>query len=120
MIGHFAPATYMSYPRLVKPLSQGGAGLSESEAVNILLHEWDNFARNKAVIKKHGLEQKVDLWEGNICTTYTDEEKFKAALKIHDDWRAALKDCGHDDYSGNVIYTNKEEAAKVRSNRESR
>jgi hypothetical protein len=105
----------MSFPRLVKPLAQGGAGLSSSEAVNILLHEWDNFERNKAVIKKHGLEEKVDLWEGNILTAFTEEQKFKDALRIHDDWRAALRESGHDDYSGNVIYRDKEEAAKVSS-----
>ncbi|GFZ52218.1 hypothetical protein JCM24511_09991 [Saitozyma sp. JCM 24511] len=112
--GHFAPATFLSYPRLIRPLSEGGAGLSKGQAVDILCQEWDNYVRNRAVIKKHGLESKVDLWEGKAMTVYGSEEELKSATDAYDQWREAMRDNGiKDDYSDNKFYKDRDEAVKV-------
>jgi hypothetical protein len=114
MPGHFAPATFLSYPRLIRPLSEGGAGLSKGQAVDILCQEWDNYVRNRAVIKKHGLESKVDLWEGKAMTVYGSEEELKSATDAYDQWRAAMRDNGiEEDYSDNKFYKDRDEAVKV-------
>jgi hypothetical protein len=100
-------------PKLVKSIKNGGAGLSRQQAVNILVHEWDNYQRNIAVIKKHGLEQKVDLHTGTAMAVYTTEEAVKKTAKIRDDWLGAVKEMGLEDWSDSKFYTDKEEAAKV-------
>lgn len=112
--GQFAPATFLSYPRLIRPLSEGGAGRSRREAVHILYHEWDNYVRNRSVIKKHGLEAKVDLWEGKAMTVYGTEEELKQATDAYEQWRAALSEIGiKEDYSETKFYEDPEEAVKV-------
>lgn len=100
-------------PRLVRPVGKGGAGLSRSQAVNILQHEWDNYQRNIAVIKKHGLEHKVDLHTGKAMAVYTTEKALASTMKIREDWLAALKEMGVEDWSDGKFYTDKEEAIKV-------
>lgn len=114
--GHFAPATFLSFKRLVKPVKDGGVGLTASEAVHILCQEWDNFNLNKAVIKKHDLAAKVDFWDGKVMTVYETEEQLQEAVTAFQNWSSALKEYGvQDDYSGNVFISDREEAVKVSS-----
>ncbi|WWC90266.1 uncharacterized protein L201_005199 [Kwoniella dendrophila CBS 6074] len=111
--GHFAPATFLSFPKLTSSLEDGGAGLTDSQATEILLHEWDNFERNKNLIKKHDLIDKVDLWEGKIMTIYDTKEKLNKAYELYERWLKCLKEKGLQDYSDNTFCKDPDEAVKV-------
>ena len=113
--GHFAPATFHSYASLTKPKDQGGCGLSKSQAVHILKKEWDNFILNKDLIKKWGLQDKVDLWEGISTTIYSSEEELENAKRVYADWVEAIEEHGTPDWSDNRFYTNQAEVEKVRN-----
>ncbi|WRT63934.1 uncharacterized protein IL334_000861 [Kwoniella shivajii] len=110
---HFAPATFASFPKLVRSRSEGGAGLTKAHAVDILKQEWDNYARNKDVIKKHDLVHKVDLWEGNVMTVYKTQEGLDTAFNAFQQWNEALEESGSQDYSNNVFCKDPKEALRV-------
>lgn len=57
--GHFAPATAALFSTLTKPLAEGGAGVSEVEAIRIILSERENYELAQEIIRKEGLD--VDL-----------------------------------------------------------
>ncbi|RSH82890.1 hypothetical protein EHS25_005880 [Saitozyma podzolica] len=110
--GHFAPATFMSYPNLIRSRADGGAGVSKREAVRILRNEWDNYERNTAVIKLHNLQDKVELWQGRVMTVYGSEDELRDALETHRQWEEALAEEGLSDWSGNKFYTDTHEVLK--------
>ncbi|WWC58969.1 uncharacterized protein I303_101514 [Kwoniella dejecticola CBS 10117] len=111
--GHFAPATFLSIHKLTKPLDDGGAGLTLPEATDILLQEWDNFQRNKAIIHQYKLEERVDYWEGTSMTVYDTQEQLDFAHGLYEKWIGALKDKGLEDYSNNYFCRDAAEAVKV-------
>ena len=57
--GHFAPATAALFSTLTKPLAEGGAGVSNDEAVRIILSERENYELAQEIVRKEGLD--VDL-----------------------------------------------------------
>lgn len=89
--------------------------MSKKEAVEVLNAEWDNYIRNKEVIKKHNLEDKVDLWEGKVMTVYTEEKEVEEALADRQAWFDAMEECGGADYSDSTFIRGTEEARKVGS-----
>ena len=64
--GHLAPATSNAYPGLVRPLAEGGAGLTPSEALHVIRSERDNFDLVLDICEKEGIANDVDLWSGEI------------------------------------------------------
>jgi hypothetical protein len=60
--GHIAPASWTSFPTLVSPLEEGGAGLTEEDALHILANEADTLQLAGEIIEVENLD--VDLWKG--------------------------------------------------------
>ena len=103
----------MPWAKLTRPFEQGGAGLTEDQALQIVTAEWDNYRRNCSVIHKHGLADKVDLWEGKAMTVYTTKEQLDYCLQAHAKWAKAREAAGMSDYSENQFWTDPEEAKTV-------
>jgi hypothetical protein len=100
-------------PKLTQSFEDGGAGLTEDEAFQITQHEWDNYRRNVAIIKKHQLQDKVDLWEGKATTVFENKEQVEKYLGLWKKWDKLRESKGLEDWSGNVWYLDEEEARKV-------
>jgi hypothetical protein len=60
--GHCAPASFSSFPSLIKPLEQGGAGISPESALHVLENEHDTLNLMDDVFRFEKLD--VDFWRG--------------------------------------------------------
>ncbi len=64
--GHVGPATFSAWTTLQQPIPFG-AGLSEEEATRVIHAERENLDLIEEVVKREGLEGKVDWWRGDLC-----------------------------------------------------
>jgi hypothetical protein len=62
--GHVRPASFLSYPGLIKPLDQGGAGQTPLEAVTILEDEEENMRLVREIVEREGLNSSPYAYGG--------------------------------------------------------
>lgn len=60
--GHIAPLSFAAFPGLTAPLPQGGAGLTEEEALEVIEMEKGNLEYVTELVEQEKWE--VDLWRG--------------------------------------------------------
>ncbi|TXT07093.1 hypothetical protein VHUM_03263 [Vanrija humicola] len=70
--GHIAPRSWELFGPLTTPLEEGGAGLSEEDALDILYFEAEHLEVTADIIRKEKLD--VDLWTGQRLEVFTTDE----------------------------------------------
>lgn len=59
--GHVGPRGW-DFSQLVRPLKEGGAGLTPQDAVDVTFFELDNLDLVEDIVKKEGID--ADFWRG--------------------------------------------------------
>ncbi|CED85316.1 FAD dependent oxidoreductase [Phaffia rhodozyma] len=108
--GHFSPAVDNAFITLITPLSEGGAGVSEKEAVQILLNEKENYNIATEIIKKERLD--VDLWQGEGVEVL-NEERLAVREHSYKAWMKARKELGIEGDGGVVFIRDSAKAKEI-------
>lgn len=70
--GHVAPRSWNVLNTMIKPLSEGGAGLEREDAVDVYHFEMENLDYVEAVVRKEKLD--ADFWRGHRLEVFTTPE----------------------------------------------
>ncbi|RSH86042.1 uncharacterized protein EHS24_004246 [Apiotrichum porosum] len=76
--GHVGPRAWDGFGSLTRSRAEGGAGLTNDDALDIMYFEADNLDYVESLVKKEKLN--VDFWRGNRCDVLTTEASVQANL----------------------------------------
>jgi hypothetical protein len=74
--GHIAPFSFLEFNELITPLKQGGGGLTEDEALEVMDLERQNLNYVTETVKDNAWE--VDLWRGQKVQGESSQSGFLA------------------------------------------
>ncbi|KAI9634339.1 FAD dependent oxidoreductase [Dioszegia hungarica] len=108
--GHVRPASFHSYPGLIRPLKDGGAGHTPEEAVRILEDEEENMRLVAQIVEREKLNQGAF---GADFQVFRNEAEKKAGKEALEAYTAAREKYGYPPAQGIKFVDDAEEAKKV-------
>jgi len=81
--GHVAPHAWQVFGTLVKPLAEGGSGLTPEEALDLVMFEQANLDVVHGLLKAEGLDSSVDFWRGHRLEVITSRKEAEENIRLH-------------------------------------
>lgn len=108
--GHVAPRSWNVLNTMTKPLSEGGAGLEPSDAVDVYHFEMENLDYVEQTVKREGLD--ADFWRGHRLEVFTSEEGARKNEETLEKFMAAQEEGRHKGKKMECLVLRGEEAKK--------
>ncbi|BEI80771.1 hypothetical protein CcaverHIS002_0113000 [Cutaneotrichosporon cavernicola] len=87
--GHIGPASWEVMGHLTKPLSHGGGGVSEEDALDVLFFEQETLDLCELIVMRERLD--VDFWRGYRLVVSTTPEGVEESKRTLDAYHRAIK-----------------------------